>query len=393
MDKYLKLSQKSLASLASSFNGRRHAMRRPPVRSTGLDGMFRDLIEMPTVSDDYDNLHIALDYIDDFLSERGMRIKRFEWNGVESMVAMTQNTKQPTVLLNAHLDVVPAPPELFTLREENGNYYGRGVYDMKFAIAAFLQVVEDLQDRLHEYDFGLMITNDEETGGFNGVVKLLEEGYRPKSVVIPDGGDDWNLETFCKGLWHITISAPGTGAHGSRPWEGDNAIHKLMTGLQEIRETFPRNGKQDSTLSIDVIKGGDVVNKVAASANAQLDIRTASLADDAAIKTNIKRICKKHGLVITEDVYSAPVINDPKNHYLKSFMQSIKKITGQEPGESMSYAATDGRHFAAANIPCVIVRPPGGNLHGPNEWIAKQGLHDLKDVLADFIEHEARLKK
>ena len=396
MDKYVKLSQKSLSALAETLSAR----LRPSLKSAkqghlikpsvGLDGILSDLIAIPSVNGNYEPLHIGLDYVDHFLSERGMRVKRFEWHGVESLVATTQHTKRPTIMLSAHIDVVPAAPELFTLREKDGNYYGRGTFDMKFAIAAYLQLVDELQDQLRDYDFGIKITSDEETGGFNGVVKLIEEGYIPQAVVIPDGGDNWNMETFCKGVWHVNLTAAGRDAHGSRPWEGESATDKLMRAINEIQQTFPYTSPEGSTINLGVIHGGDVTNKVASKATASLDVRAASITEDKRLQAGIARICKKHDVELTTDVYAPPVVNDPKNPFIKSFMQSIKTVTGRTAGESMSYAATDGRHYAAVGVPCVIVRPPGGNLHGPEEHISKKGFHQLKDVLRDYLDREAR---
>lgn len=390
MDKYIKLSQKSFATLSSILSGKVQSSI-PLQRSEGIEGMLKDLIAIPSITGDYEQLHLAVDYADHVLSECGMRVKRLEWNGVESLVATTQNTKTPKVMLLAHLDVVPGSKEMYTLKEQDGKYFGRGTFDMKFAVAAFLQIVEDIQNNLHEYDLGIMLVTDEEIGGFNGACKLAQEGYLPKAMVVPDGGDDWNLETFCKGIWFVTLTTEGKEAHGSRPWEGDNANQRLMDAIYEIKQAVPYTHKKGSTVNIGVFSGGDVVNKVAAAASAELDFRFGSIKDDKRIRDEVKRICKKYKISLTGDTYAPPQFNDFSNPALQSFVQSIKTITGITAKETMSYAGTDARFFGDAGVPCIIIRPPGGNLHGPMEWINKKGFLQFKDVLRDYIDKNAKV--
>ena len=390
MDKYIKLSQKSLTALSKIMSGNSRALHPVIKRSHGMDGILQDLIAIPSVNGDYEQLHAILDYCDHFMSERGLRIKRHEWNGIESMVATTKNTKTPKVMLMAHLDVVPAIPDMFVMQEKDGTFVGRGTFDMKFAAAAFLQLIEDVQDVLHQYDFGIMFVTDEESGGFDGAFKLVQEGYLPKVIVIPDGGDNWALETFCKGIWHLTLTVNGKEAHGSRPWEGDSATQRLMDVIYEIQRIVPFAGKKGSTVNIGVFNGGDVVNKVAFEASAQLDFRLGSLEDDKRIRREVTRICKKHHVCLSGEVYAPPQTNDINDPMLHSFAKSIKNVVGINAGETMSYAGTDARHFNEKGVPCVIVRPPGGNLHGPAEWIDKKGFFQLKDVLRDYLDREAK---
>jgi succinyl-diaminopimelate desuccinylase len=403
MEKYFKITKESLSVLATKVSGRLRSSggtleivpktkHREP--SSGMEGMLRDLVEMRTVSGEYEENGAALDYIDNFLSERAMHVKRFEWNGYESLVATTQRTTTPKVMVVIHLDVVPAHDELFQLREKDGKYYGRGVFDMKFAIPPTLHLIDELDasDKLHKYDFGVMVTSDEEIGGYEGVVPLLEEGYIPDVAVVADGGDDWKMETFCKGLWLLPITAKGTSAHGSRPWEGESAIAKIIDVIHTIEALFPGKKQDDSTLTVSMIHGGTAMNQVADEATVNLDMRFGSVEDMEKLVPTIRKICKDRGLTMGEEIYSDPVVNSLKDPLIASFTRSIKKVTGRSPGEVISHAGADARHFAAKGVPCAIVRPPGGNLHGPDEWIGKKGFFQFKDILKDYIEREARFK-
>jgi acetylornithine deacetylase/succinyl-diaminopimelate desuccinylase-like protein len=369
----------------------------PPLRLDGLErqakveAIMGHLIAIPTISDNHQANDDALALIKDYLDKRGMHTQSYSWNNTGSLVATTHPTKKPKVLFSAHLDVVPGTPDLFELRSREGKYFGRGVFDMKFAIALYMQLVDELQDHLHEYDFGIMITCDEEVGGFDGVKRLVEEeGYRPQVVVLPDGGDNWQMETFAKGLWHVTLAATGKNAHGSRPWEGKNAIDKLMDALQEIRQLFPEQGPDTSTLTIGMIRGGKVTNQVADKASASLDFRFNSLEDQQHLIDQVETIAEKYDIPLDTFAVATVMINDPENTHIHSFMESVRAVTGAMPGTVKSFGLTDARYFADLGIPCAIVRPPGGELHGPGEWIDQQGLMDLLDVFKHYADKEAR---
>jgi succinyl-diaminopimelate desuccinylase len=400
MEKYFKITKESLNMLAGKVSGRLRTSsgvlevvsdtkRTEP--SESMEGMLRDLVAFRTVSGEYDENHSALEYIDNFLSERALHVKRFEWNGFESLVATTQRTLTPKVMIVIHQDVVPAPAKLFKLREKDGKYYGRGVFDMKFAIPPSLQLIDELdsQEQLHQYDFGIMVTTDEEVGGFDGVARLIEEGYLPGMTIVADGGDNWKMETFCKGLWLVTLTAKGKNAHGSRPWEGISANAKMIDAVQAIQALFPGTGTTDSTITIAMMHGGTAINQVADEATVSLDMRFGSQDEINKLVPAVRKICASKGLVISDEIYSEPVVNSLDTPIIASFTHSIQKVTGHAPDQVISHAGADARHFAAKGIPCAIVRPPGGNLHGPGEWVSKEGLYQFKDILKDFIEREA----
>ena len=118
----------------------------------------------------------AFDYLEQQFSRHNLHVTRSSQNGHESIVATVKKTKQPTVFFAAHMDVVAASDKMFTLREDDTNYYGRGTYDMKLAIASYLVMLDRLHDDLEHYDIGFMITGDEEVGGIDGAGRLLDEG-------------------------------------------------------------------------------------------------------------------------------------------------------------------------------------------------------------------------
>lgn len=93
-----------------------------------------------------------------------------------------------------NVDVVePNEPEQFQPQIKDGKLFGRGAYDMKFAVACYLNLLLELGSKLSEYNFGIMLVSDEELGGFHGTGKLVEQGWPSEFCFLPSWHFDHNL--------------------------------------------------------------------------------------------------------------------------------------------------------------------------------------------------------
>ncbi len=357
-----------------------------------MEDILAKLVSFHTTEDDPQAMHQALDYIADFLAKRGMTIERYDSNGYESMVATIRpGQKTPAVMLAAHLDVVPAADELFVMRRDGGKLYGRGVLDMKFAVAAYMQLVDDLQDRLEDYDFAIMITGDEEMGGLDGTAALLKEGYLPKVAILPDGGDNWQIQTLSKGFIYGKIRAFGKAAHGSRTWLGDNAIIKLMDILAEMRKLFEEPARMEvSTLNIGQFHGGEATNQVAADAEAAIDCRFINNEEKAKALEAINAICAKTDAEFDLLLNGAEHRTDLADPLVEPLARHIEAVTGTHVTGWSTPASSDARYFADHGIPCLSVYPIGGGHHGPEEWLDAQAFEQYKVVLQRYLDEIAK---
>ncbi len=357
------------------MNNRRQQMRQ----------IFEKIISIPSVSDNLAANDEVISYIESFLKKRSMFISRHNYNGYSSLIATTKNTRAPKIMLVAHVDVVPADPEHFKLTESDGRFYGRGTLDMKFAIPAYLQLVDDLRDDLQSYDFGIMIVSDEEIGGYNGAKMLLNDGFSAEVAIIPDGGSNWNIESSAKGLFWPTITTYGKTAHGSRPWEGESAIDKMLDITAKIKGLFSETSPAGNTINIGQINAGNATNQVADLAVVKIDVRTVSPEDHAVLKQKIKAIAKEYqaDVIIAPD--EPPCLNDPEHPLIAPFVNAVRDVTKQKCEETASLAASDARFFSEKNIPCIVIYPTGGNIHGPKEWIDVEAFYQFYDVLAQYV--------
>jgi acetylornithine deacetylase/succinyl-diaminopimelate desuccinylase-like protein len=159
---------------------------------------------------------------------------------------------RPPILLLAHLDVVEARREDWTLdpfmlTEKDGYFYGRGTSDIKDMAAIYAQTMIRLKrDRVPlDRDVILALTADEEGGDDNGVQWLLAN-RRPlveaAYVINGDGGDPLmhdgqvyarNVQASEKVYMDLRLEVHNPGGHSSLPVR-DNAIYRLAAALTRI---------------------------------------------------------------------------------------------------------------------------------------------------------------
>lgn len=355
--------------------------------------LLRKLVEIPSVTNDFAGNNKIFDFIKEFLTTRGMHVEQMDVNGFRSLVATTKKgNKRPTVVLNAHTDTVPGTDNMYKLTLKDGKFYGRGVMDMKHAIAAYLTAVDLLKDDLANLDFGLMITSDEEVGSSNGAKKLVEMGYGGKVVVIPDGGNNWKLETFAKGVKWAKLDAYGKTAHASRPWEGESAIQRLLGAIHEIEGLVPKNPTpQDTLMTLGTINGGITANQIPAHATATLDIRPGSVADHLSLTPAIEEICARHEVTVEFQSNEPPCVTDPNDPWVKPMTDIVEQITGRKHDTSYDFAVTDGRIFSAAGMSTIVINPECGNIHREDEWLGRESFADFCTAIEMYVRKMAKI--
>jgi acetylornithine deacetylase/succinyl-diaminopimelate desuccinylase-like protein len=355
--------------------------------------ILEKLVSFESTSQNFKEKKRGIIWISNFLKKFPLKLKYFEFSGHPSLVALTQS-KKPKIFLAAHLDVVPASPNLFNLKIKNGRIFGRGVFDMKFAIACYLKLAEELKNDLKKLNLGIMITSDEEIGGFLGTKKLVEKGFKSEVVFLPDGGQNWEIQKEAKGVLHLKVKSHGKSAHGSRPWEGEGANEKLVEFLREFKKFFPKEpckikNHWHRTLTIGKIEGGKATNQVSDFAQAFLDIRFLTERERKKIEKRLRELKKRLNLKIEEIASAKPYQVDLKNKYIKIFLEILKKELRKEPVFISSHGSSDARFFLEKKIPVILTRPKGGNPHSENEWIDLKDLEKFYEILKKFVEKVA----
>ena len=228
------------------------------------------LIRIPSVNpvplDALDGETRAATWIAAALSDAGLEPEILEMVPGRGSVATRlrgDGTGGEPLLLLSHLDVVPAPPDLWTHGPFDGDVsdgyvWGRGAVDMKNLLAMELTVVRMLAAEARAAarnpatdpvpgltrDILFLSTADEEAGGLNGIGWIVQE--RPELIraaaAINESGAV--ATTFAgrrfypigvaeKGYAVYRLTVQGTWGHGSMPRE-DNAVVRAATAITRL---------------------------------------------------------------------------------------------------------------------------------------------------------------
>jgi len=178
----------------------------------------------------------------------------FRWPGA---------SRENSILLMAHQDVVPAPAEgwkhpPFSGIYADGEVHGRGTFDTKGTLFAFFQAAEELISEGYSpaVDVWLASSTDEEVmgrGAAESVRWLKEQGVRP-SLVVDEGGAIVEgvlptvrrpmalLGVLEKGYVDLRVVARSHGGHASTPPK-NTPLARLSRFVVDIEKHSPMKAK------------------------------------------------------------------------------------------------------------------------------------------------------
>jgi succinyl-diaminopimelate desuccinylase len=343
-----------------------------------LTALTRDLILIPSTEHRPDERERCFEFLHHHLdSLPGVRLDYFESNGHQSVVVLPAGIDAPGILLCGHLDVIDHPqPHCYRSKIEDGRIYGPGSGDMKGQISILVELMRSLQTEHPGLSLGLVLTSDEERGGWDGVRFLIQEKkLRCGHVIIPDGGSLNDVTVEEKGVIHIRVTATGHEAHGARPWLGQNALELLWIRLARVREHFDRFWPTEPieeqvnhwfpTCSITICETENATaNRIPDRASAVMDIRFPPPHTVDSMIVEITQIlgagCQIELMMTAEPTHLDP---DPL------FCEITQEVTGQPVRHVRASGGSDSRFFRQFDIPVNLSRPLVGNLHALDEWI------------------------
>ncbi|HSE29657.1 MAG TPA: M20 family metallopeptidase [Candidatus Saccharimonadales bacterium] len=352
------------------------------------------LVGAKSVTGDRDGTKLAMDVVEERLKKIGMQIYRTSFDGYEALVATTQKTKTPKVMLAGHIDVVPASDDMFKMQIAGDKIIGRGVWDMKSAIAGYILAAESLKDNLLDYDFGIMLSSDEE-GPDRGIEDLIGEGYFPTDqAILFDGAENWQLEKAAKGITAYTVKIKDKTGHGSRPWLVNSASMRLIELLKEVKDLFADAGKLTNTLNLSGLESGKIgvaYNQIPAEATAMFEFRAVSATERDRLKSAIEKICQKYDAQYEIFFSTEALFHDESDPHYIQFAKSVKKVTGIENKGFVSSGGSSARYFIDKGTGCIVTWPVGGGHHSESEWIDVQSLDHIAPVITDYLQKMAKV--
>ncbi|SDG65604.1 succinyl-diaminopimelate desuccinylase [Sinosporangium album] len=351
------------------------------------------LLAIPSTAERPEELRRALDFVLGYIGS-AFTVEHFTSNGRPSALvyAGAARPERFRVILNGHLDVVPAAPEQFAPRRESGRLYARGAQDMKVSALVMADVFRAVAGRL-PYAVGLQLVTDEEVGGYDGTAHQLGLGVAGDFIVIGEQSD-LCLVTESKGMAVVDLRAEGRSAHSAYQWFGDNAAVKLWRTLDRVIAAYPIAAEEVWRTTVNVSRvttPNTARNQVPDRAEAWLDFRFTPEDGDFNGRTreelaaHLSKFCEPG---VTPIVVQAdpPHYADPSNPDVRALQEAARR-QGYSGDFLRKHGAADGRFYYQRGMEAVIFGVTGAGQHGPDEYVDIASIASYHRALVEFLEN------
>ena len=326
-------------------------------------------------------------FIKGWLEARDVEVEDAVFNGRPVLAATVGAESGPTLVFHGHLDVVPAHAEQFEPRVDGDRLYGRGAYDMKGALAAMMVAAREVAERTDvRVHFVCVADEESDETELRASDWLVKHGYVGDFAITGEPTDMY-IGVQAKGVLALRLVFEGRAAHGSTPWQGDNAVLKALHGFrrieqmgwaQESSELFPR-----ASVNLGRIMGGDALNKVPDRCAIDLDIRYLPGQEPGKIQEEIASL---PNVEVRKVFHRQPILVEASNPHVQLLAQAIEEGTAAEHISVGRDGTSDAISFLEAGVPAVEFGPVGAGHHGPEEWVSLSSLQRYRKALVNFVE-------
>ena len=351
----------------------------------------------------------------------GMEVRVVEPEpGIVSLVTRL-GAKRPgrRLIFNGHLDTFPIGEEAgwsvppLSGEARDGRIYGRGVSDMKGGLACSILAAALLAQHTEAWrgEVVLTLAADEENMGSLGTGYLLETipEARGDANICGDVGSPMVVRFGEKGLLWLELEAKGVAAHGAHVHKGANAIDRLRTALDRVKDleglaidapTVVRNaiasarsisevlsgaGESDTlsrvTVNIGTIKGGAAPNLVPAEARAECDIRLpVGISTSAILRKLDDWLGSLEGVTWRPTRRFEPNFTDPNHEIVTRVRDVAAEVLGRMPAVNMRVGGSDSRWYRQLGVPTVVYGLTPFNMGAADEHVLVDELKAVASV-------------
>lgn len=318
-----------------------------------------------------------------------------------------------TIWVMTHMDVVP-PGELsswqgnpFKAWVEEGKIYGRGVEDNQQDMLASLYAVKAFHAEgiLPNYDVGIALVSDEETGSSKGIEYVLKNSniFRKEDlIIVPDAGNPEGtmIEVAEKSILWLKFKTLGKQAHASTPEKGINSFRAasfLVTELNKLydifgdkdvlfdtpRSTFEPTKKESNVPNVNTIPGEDIF---------YLDSRILPHYSIRDVESEIQKMANKienkfNVKITTEEVQKAPAAppTSPKAPVVLALQKAIKKVYNKQGEPTGIGGGTVAALFRKAHFEAACWSKIDETAHMPNEYCVIENMMGDANVFSHIF--------
>lgn len=396
----------------------------------------------------------ALDYTLGLCESIGMTVKNCD--GYAGYAEIGQGDEMLGVLM--HLDVVPEgndwdfPP--YGGEIHDGKLYGRGAIDDKGPAVAVIYALKELMDEGFKFKkrvrliFGCDEENDWECMDYYAVNEECPDfGFTPDAdfpmiygemgimdaefvmdlpeseTLVISGGEASNVvPDYCKAVTgdEVVVECRGVAAHASTPWEGENAISKLMAELGAKVATGESDCAAEAGVAADdALAYSDEMKKFIQFYNDKIgfaihgeqigcgfedeetgkltfnagvisvkdnqvrlatDLRVPVTVDPEEVRRNLEEAAAEYGVRLENYGFMDPVFSPKDSKLAKTLLGVYRDYTGDNSEPLTMGGGTYAR--AMANVVAFGPLFPGREAteHMKNEYILVSDLLDIKEI-------------
>jgi len=332
----------------------------------------------------------------------------------------SRTQKGRSLILNGHIDVVPAGPldmwdkPPFEPHVADGWLYGRGGGDMKAGLASNLFALDALRhlNLAPAADVLFQSVVEEECTG-NGALACLARGYTADAALIPEPFEE-KLVTAQIGVIWFQVHLKGVPTHVAYAGSGANAIEAAIPLIHALHEMEHRWNAADKrhkdfahhdhalNLNIGKIQGGDWTSSVPAWS--VIDVRMAIFpgqdieAAKVEIEQTIYEAARQNAFLknaLPEVIYhgfmaEGYALSEDTSATAQAAIGALESAHLTTTGEALDHAAitatTDARFFGLyADTPALVYGPRAEAIHGFNERVELESIRRITGATALFI--------
>jgi len=402
----------------------------PHADLTRLLKVLKDLVAFKTVAPPGSYYHEIVDYLVPIFKEMGFRTEKlvmpqevFEsrcedkrlWGDRANLIASLDVGAKETMVVYTHLDVVPPgdgwSTDPFLLTEKDAKVYGRGVSDSKGEVAAVIAVLEALlrQQADLKYNLRVMLTTDEEVGGYSGLCYLTDlERVKGDYMLCMDGFSD-DLVIGSNGMitWEVVVR--GVSAHSASGFLGVNAVERtlpimsalmeLKGGVQSRRSALAANSSLESmgitslmpVLNVTMINGGIKENMIPDRCTLRGDRRVIPEETMEEAMAEMERAIRHLDVDLELRFFPSypPMSVNPDHSFVSEVRAAVEKGMGFLPRLSGTQGSLDQAYATEkTKIPtCVygVGRQLESNIHGRDENVRMADLEGFARFLVELL--------
>ena len=319
----------------------------------------------------------------------------------------------PFLAFAGHTDVVPVGEaakwrfDPFSAELADGAVWGRGVADMKGAVAAFAAAACAFvaQHGTQKGSIGFLITGDEEGPAVNGTAKLLrwayDRGERFDHCILGEPTNPQALGDMIKigrrGSLNGAIVVHGRQGHVGYPARANNPIPHLLRLLNGLiaapldQGTAHFEPSNIEIVSVDV--GNPAWNVIPAEARARFNIRFNDLWTPETLQAELRARLEAAGqgadYSLSFEPCNALAFLTRPDSFTDVVAGVIEKKTGCKPVLSTSGGTSDAR-FIRAYCPVLEFGLVGATMHMVDERAAVADIEALTEIYAAILEEYFR---